>query len=301
MEKETYKVAKELIEKYDPTMLKEKSPSDQLDQSIRLNQSMNNSILRQRVTPMNQMNQTAMPSISTSKKMLPPQLMSSPFKPMLSTNMKALPPNQLSGPSINRSLTQPSINVPQPFINPALMQRRPNLVRPVTSQDRSIVEKLVDYMVGDGPNNRYALICKFCYSHNGMAHKDEFDYLNFRCCFCNNFNPARKQKPIAPTLTSYENASQDADETLNENLKKFKLDDDSVEKTQLDELENKLNETKLDEETKSTENDEMLVDDENNQTTSSSKENTQELNENNLESKEKLNEQLNDLKLIDSI
>ena len=35
----------------------------------------------------------------------------------------------------------------------------------------------MEYLVGDGPNNRYALICSQCHSHNGMALKEEFEYI----------------------------------------------------------------------------------------------------------------------------
>ena len=286
MEKETYKVAKELIEKYDPQMLREHSPRD-LDLSVRLNQSMNSSILRHRgARPMNPMNQTAMASLSLEKKTLPrqsPMMMGSPMPRPAAQPPAILPPNQLANPPLNPTPLNPqqlnlSLMRPPALVQPA---RRPNLVRPISSQDRSIVEKLVDYMVGDGPNNRYALICKFCYSHNGMAHKDEFDYLNFRCCFCNNFNPARKQKPLAPTLVSFENAKDSlTDEALTENLKKFQIEDSSEtsknlsqSSSQIEELENKLSEAKLDEDeqleeaSKSAEtgaNDEMQVDDDSN-------------------------------------
>lgn len=50
------------------------------------------------------------------------------------------------------------------------------LPRPVLSQQRTIIDRLVDYLVGDGPSNRYALICRQCESHNGMALKEEFEY-----------------------------------------------------------------------------------------------------------------------------
>ncbi|CAF3708315.1 unnamed protein product [Rotaria sp. Silwood1] len=43
---------------------------------------------------------------------------------------------------------------------------------------------------------RYALICKSCNSHNGMALEEEFEYISFRCAYCNYFNSARKQKPV---------------------------------------------------------------------------------------------------------
>lgn len=45
---------------------------------------------------------------------------------------------------------------------------------------------------------RYALICKKCSSHNGMALREEFEFLAFQCCYCFHFNPARKQRPSPP-------------------------------------------------------------------------------------------------------
>lgn len=77
---------------------------------------------------------------------------------------------------------------------------RSPLPRPVLSQQRTVIDRLVDYLVGDGPSNRYALICRQCESHNGMALKEEFEYFAYRCCYCGFWNPARKQKPSAPKL-----------------------------------------------------------------------------------------------------
>ena len=37
-------------------------------------------------------------------------------------------------------------------------------------------------------------------SHNGMALKEEFEYLSFRCCYCYYLNPAKKQRPFAPRM-----------------------------------------------------------------------------------------------------
>jgi hypothetical protein len=52
--------------------------------------------------------------------------------------------------------------------------------RPVLPRDRSYLDKLVEYLVGDGPSSRYALICKNCESHNGMALKEEFEYIGMK-------------------------------------------------------------------------------------------------------------------------
>jgi len=39
--------------------------------------------------------------------------------------------------------------------------------------------QVAEYFVGDGPNNRYALICKQCAGHNGMALAEEFVFVGW--------------------------------------------------------------------------------------------------------------------------
>merc|ERR1719322_549530 len=63
----------------------------------------------------------------------------------------------------------------------------------------------MEYCVGDGPSNRFALICKNCYSHNGMALAEEFEYLGYRCAYCRFYNDSRKKKPGAPRI--FDNSS----------------------------------------------------------------------------------------------
>ncbi|CAL8349126.1 unnamed protein product [Boreogadus saida] len=53
----------------------------------------------------------------------------------------------------------------------------PPLARPVLPRERGTVDRVIEYLVGDGPQNRYALICQQCFSHNGMALKEEFEYI----------------------------------------------------------------------------------------------------------------------------
>merc|ERR1712203_1331638 len=76
----------------------------------------------------------------------------------------------------------------------------PPLPRPVLPRERGYMDRVVEYLVGDGPHNRYALICKQCQSHNGMALREEFEFIAYRCCYCYYWNPARKQRPVAPKL-----------------------------------------------------------------------------------------------------
>ncbi|XP_061767349.1 endoplasmic reticulum junction formation protein lunapark-B isoform X1 [Nerophis ophidion] len=79
----------------------------------------------------------------------------------------------------------------------------PPLSRPVLPRERGALDRVVEYLVGDGPQNRYALICQQCFSHNGMALKEEFEYLAFRCAYCYFLNPARKTRPQAPRLPEF--------------------------------------------------------------------------------------------------
>jgi len=70
------------------------------------------------------------------------------------------------------------------------------LPRAILPPQRTFWGAILDVIVGDGPSKRYALICKSCNSHNGMALEEEYEYLSFRCAYCNYFNSARKQKPV---------------------------------------------------------------------------------------------------------
>jgi len=52
-----------------------------------------------------------------------------------------------------------------------------SLPAPVLPRERSYLDRVLEYLIGDGPANRYALICTQCHSHNGMALKEEFEYI----------------------------------------------------------------------------------------------------------------------------
>ncbi|CAF0753780.1 unnamed protein product [Adineta ricciae] len=70
------------------------------------------------------------------------------------------------------------------------------LPRAILPPQRTFWGAILDTIVGDGPSKRYALICSSCNSHNGMALDEEFEYLSFRCAYCNYLNGARKRKPV---------------------------------------------------------------------------------------------------------
>ncbi|XP_047107330.1 endoplasmic reticulum junction formation protein lunapark-B-like isoform X2 [Schistocerca piceifrons] len=83
----------------------------------------------------------------------------------------------------------------------------PPLPRPIAPRERSVVDRLVDFLIADGPSNRYALICQQCQSHNGLALKEEFEFVAFRCCYCYAMNPARKVRLSPPRIDGIDRPS----------------------------------------------------------------------------------------------
>ncbi|XP_030637650.1 endoplasmic reticulum junction formation protein lunapark-B [Chanos chanos] len=90
-----------------------------------------------------------------------------------------------------------------PPVGPGMHPPGPPLARPILPRERSAVDRVIEYLVGDGPQNRYALICQQCFSHNGMALREEFEFVAFRCAYCYFMNPARKTRPQAPRLPEF--------------------------------------------------------------------------------------------------
>ncbi|NWH66256.1 LNP protein, partial [Geococcyx californianus] len=109
----------------------------------------------------------------------------------------AVPPLQSN--VLPRCPGSPATSVPGMGLHPP----GPPLARPVLPRERGVVDRVIEYLVGDGPQNRYALICQQCFSHNGMALKEEFEYIAFRCAYCFFLNPARKTRPQAPRLPEF--------------------------------------------------------------------------------------------------
>ncbi|XP_069983349.1 endoplasmic reticulum junction formation protein lunapark-A isoform X4 [Penaeus vannamei] len=189
METETYKVAKEILETYAP---------DQLRKSQVL-----------KPQPVVQTPAQRMPSPSSQQSEVRKRLVNS------GTTSPPGPPAGLVRPTVAPSgLHQTPGFPPRPQLLAQSAPTRPGpdpsstgngppgppMPRPVLPRERGYFDRFVEYLVGDGPANRFALVCRQCESHNGMALKDEFPYLAFRCAYCYYWNPARKQRPSAPRL-----------------------------------------------------------------------------------------------------
>ncbi|MCO5599263.1 hypothetical protein L7F22_053364 [Adiantum nelumboides] len=52
--------------------------------------------------------------------------------------------------------------------------------------------RLAAMLVGEDPTQCYALICKNCHMHNGLARKEDFEYIAYRCPHCQCLNGSRQ-------------------------------------------------------------------------------------------------------------
>nr|XP_033465152.1 endoplasmic reticulum junction formation protein lunapark-B isoform X3 [Epinephelus lanceolatus] len=200
METETYKNAKLILERFDPEAKKKaelESTPVRPQMTPRPGQE-----IRQRGVAMRPM------PMGTPAAMTPPPGARPPMGPG-GTPVEPVPLSAPGGPpersALSSSVLQGAIprTPSSPIPGVGLHPPGPPLARPILPKDRGAMDRVIEYLVGDGPQNRYALICQHCFSHNGMALKEEFEYLAFRCAYCYFLNPARKTRPQAPRLPEF--------------------------------------------------------------------------------------------------
>ncbi|XP_045457533.1 endoplasmic reticulum junction formation protein lunapark-A-like [Melitaea cinxia] len=146
-----------------------------------------------------------------------PEEQSKAFKPLPALNATTVirtPPGRLNSTPVQirpRLAIQHSTPITNnnhnlvPVNTPTALYKGPRLKsdqlpRPLPDRNRSVLEKVVDYLLKDGPNHRMALICSTCFSDNGMAMAEEFEYVSYVCAYCGKLNAACKQRPAAPLL-----------------------------------------------------------------------------------------------------
>uniref|UniRef100_A0A915MH93 Endoplasmic reticulum junction formation protein lunapark n=1 Tax=Meloidogyne javanica TaxID=6303 RepID=A0A915MH93_MELJA len=66
-------------------------------------------------------------------------------------------------------------------------------IRPFVEESRGSLDRILDFVMGESINNRYALICSNCYTHNGMALREEFKTISYCCYRCNFFNTSKTE------------------------------------------------------------------------------------------------------------
>uniref|UniRef100_A0A8C3PZR5 Endoplasmic reticulum junction formation protein lunapark n=1 Tax=Chrysolophus pictus TaxID=9089 RepID=A0A8C3PZR5_CHRPC len=200
MEKETYKTAKLILERFDPESNAKEAelPSAGTSATSRPGQE-----IRQRTAA--QRNASTL-TPATPKQGSPKSLVSATPSPNQQRDASAPtgPPERTAVPPLQSNVLprrpgSPATSVPGMGLHPP----GPPLARPILPRERGVMDRVIEYLVGDGPQNRYALICQQCCSHNGMALKEEFEYIAFRCAYCFFLNPARKTRPRAPRLPDF--------------------------------------------------------------------------------------------------
>ncbi|KAK3569219.1 hypothetical protein QTP86_026536 [Hemibagrus guttatus] len=193
METETYKNAKLILERFDPDS-KKKIELDATPIGPPVTPRQGQELRQRHVTPHPPVPVT--PNLAVAARpppgpTAPPALISAPGGP---------PERNLSTSQHHNLPRRNATPTGSPFLGVGMHPPGPPLARPVLPRDRGALDKIIEYLVGDGPQNRYALICQQCLSHNGMALKEEFEYVAFRCAYCYFLNPARKTRPQAPHL-----------------------------------------------------------------------------------------------------
>lgn len=173
-ETETFNDAKAILEKYDPSSLRNMSLS---------------------LTNLSSIDEIGTPNDKHSSASVNFRRATPPMADKNSRQLNVITPRL---PSFN---TPTSANA---YSLTSMPRKAPTrTVRPILPQNRSVVEKMVDYMFNDGPANRFALICSQCCSHNGMARPEDFEFISYICAYCAHFNPSSKTKPTAPTVEEF--------------------------------------------------------------------------------------------------
>ncbi|XP_029315703.1 endoplasmic reticulum junction formation protein lunapark-A [Cottoperca gobio] len=197
METETYKNAKMILERFDPDS-KRKIELESTPVGPPMTPRQGQELRQRNVIPKT-------PSVvvnPASGAAARPPLASGPTYPGRSSHSApgGPPERSLSAIAAQQSLMRRPVTPGTPVPGVGMHPPGPPLARPVVPRERGAMDRVIEYLVGDGPQNRYALICQQCLSHNGMALKEEFEYVAFRCAYCYFLNPARKTRPQAPRL-----------------------------------------------------------------------------------------------------
>ncbi|XP_056145919.1 endoplasmic reticulum junction formation protein lunapark-A isoform X2 [Lampris incognitus] len=197
METETYKNAKMILERFDPDS-KRAAELESTPVVSPMTPKPGQELRHRNVIPKTS---TAAPNSANGAAARPPLALGPTYPGRSPHSAPGGPPERsLSAVAAQQSLMRRPMTPGTPVPGAGMHPPGPPLARPVLPRDRGALDRVIEYLVGDGPQNRYALICQQCLSHNGMALKEEFEYVAFRCAYCYFLNPARKTRPQAPRL-----------------------------------------------------------------------------------------------------
>lgn len=208
-ETESYRVATELLEKYDPKQLRRREKNVEAPTTPQHNQTLTKFTASPARSPANQNQRSShhitSPVSHNQSISFPVQAFAQPIA--TPAQAPAPPPSTPVSKHLvvkNNQMAQANTSIMNAStatnVATSSVQGRP--LRPVLSKDRTYFEKVVDWVVGDGPDNRFALICRYCYGHNGMCLPEEHETINFRCCYCYNLNMAAHRRQLHDQLQS---------------------------------------------------------------------------------------------------
>ncbi|KAM7407426.1 hypothetical protein PAMA_003243 [Pampus argenteus] len=171
METETYKNAKMILERFDPDS-KNKIELESTPGGSQMTPKPGQELRQRNVIPKT-------PPVVVNAAAARPPLASGPTYPGRSHHSApgGPPEKSLSAIAAQQSLMRRPVTPGTPVLGAGLHPPGPPLARPVLPRERGAMDRVIEYLVGDGPQNRYALICQQCLSHNGMALREEFEYV----------------------------------------------------------------------------------------------------------------------------
>lgn len=152
--KETYKDAVEILQRFGGNDKSFSSPT--LSTPGRNNASPNNNMNNTKIMVNTSTNMT--PSSSTFKTPAARQLMN------VNSNISALQHRMNSQTPLNTFDGNRTMMASSSFAVRNI-KRTPYPI--IDNAQKSVVDKMVDYLIGDGPSSRFAMICQQCYKHNG--------------------------------------------------------------------------------------------------------------------------------------
>ncbi|KAF0026411.1 hypothetical protein F2P81_021148 [Scophthalmus maximus] len=176
METETYKNAKMILERFDPDS-KKKMELESTPVGPQMTPRPGQELRQRNVIPKTPtVVAAANPASGAAAR---PPLASGPTYPGRSSHSApgGPPERSLSAMAAQQSLMRRPVTPGTPVSGVGMHPPGPPLARPVLPRERGAMDRVIEYLVGDGPQNRYALVCQQCLSHNGMALREEFEYI----------------------------------------------------------------------------------------------------------------------------
>ncbi|PVU90123.1 hypothetical protein BB561_005017 [Smittium simulii] len=154
---------------------------------------------------------------------------------------------KVDGAQINLNQARPVKNIKQPT-HPSMSPRSVNVAsnaekikrgptgvveisKPINTKSNVWLENFVDKIVGvdEFEDNRYALICSRCYSHNGLIQKEEIYTVQYICPKCGFFN---KSKNSIFKASSHDTIAETPAAENKQNTESKDLDTDILESNQ---------------------------------------------------------------------